>query len=375
MAVKAVENDNPKPQWYEDVRMWADASSTSFLFHNTKPSKTGNANRILKLGSCWGGWETEGNNPSYHSPGSYRLMEKYQAEFPDEDRDYDMPEFDDAISTETRWKRVISTSYDYMKSSQCDDIGVVPNWAMATENAQGQVVVFPGPFSGSGTPQYEFGSEASRTVWRILLDVAMFPDEAYAEAFNFLNPLHNRLDQGFTGSDWNDDTLIPCDGVDSIFPFWRFNAFIYSPVYSSLVLKAASIDTSTQQSMVDAAGGIVNTIPSGLSYYSRCWSIIGILTLNGDVTKAAKMIYPPSTDPTTSPVSIPTSPPVPTQPPTTPSPTVSQPTPTMSPNSSNAPTTVLQQLSSLIQILMPILNAILAIIDQLNSLLAAFGLN
>merc|ERR1711865_34146 len=105
-------------------RMWADASSTSFLFHNTKPSKTGNANRILKLGSCWGGWETEGNNPSYHSPGSYRLMKTYQEEFNNGDRDYTMPNFDDGISMYDRWDRVIDTSYQFLVSAQCDDTGL-----------------------------------------------------------------------------------------------------------------------------------------------------------------------------------------------------------------------------------------------------------
>lgn len=207
MAVKAVENYAQKPVWYNEVRKWADASATSFLFHNTKPSKTGYANRIVKLGSCWGGWETEGNNPSYHSPGSYRLMKDFQKDFSSADRDYSLPNFNDGISTETRWNRVIQTSYDFLDEAQCDSAGLVPNWAMVTETVFGNIELYPGSFSGSGTPQYEFGSEASRTVWRVLLDVAMYPNDAFERAENFLKPLHDRLAQGFTGSDWNDNTV------------------------------------------------------------------------------------------------------------------------------------------------------------------------
>mmetsp|Transcript_3855 Transcript_3855/g.5887 ORF Transcript_3855/g.5887 Transcript_3855/m.5887 type:complete len:127 (-) Transcript_3855:1191-1571(-) len=38
MAVKAVENDAQKPAWCDEVRKWADASSTSFLLYNIKAS-------------------------------------------------------------------------------------------------------------------------------------------------------------------------------------------------------------------------------------------------------------------------------------------------------------------------------------------------
>ena len=207
MAVQAVENDAQKPSWYDEVRVWADASSTAFLFYNTKSSKTGNEHRIVKLGSCWGGWETEGNNPSYHSPGSYRLMKNYQKDFPDADRDYMMPNFQDGITTETRWNKVIETSYDFLEEAQCDDMGLVPNWAMVTENSSGDINLYPGSFSGSGTPQYEFGAEASRTMWRVLFDVALYPNAAFQNAESFLRPLHSRLDQGFTGNNWMDNTV------------------------------------------------------------------------------------------------------------------------------------------------------------------------
>ena len=72
-------------------------------------------------------------------------------------------------------------------------------------------------------------------------------------------------------------------------------------------MKANGVDAGAQQSMIDTAGSLVNNIPGGLSYYSRCWAIIGIITLNGDIAKAAVNIG--ISDPT---------PPAPTPSPSTP---------------------------------------------------------
>ena len=116
--------------------------------------------------------------------------------------------------------------------------------------------------------------------------------------------------------------LIPCNGVTNVFANWRYNAFIYSPVYSALVLKANGVDVGAQQNMIDTAGSLINNIPGGLSYYSRCWAIIGIITLNGDIAKAAVNIGisdPTLPAPTPSPSAL-TATPAPTDP-TTSSPT------------------------------------------------------
>lgn len=295
-AVKALELDNAsdRPSWYDEVRQWADASATSFMVYNTKIS-TSQKNRIVKLGSCWGGWEMDGNNPSYHGPGMYRMMKEYQANFPAADRDYTMPNFNDNVNNlEERWQMVIDTSYKFIAATQCADVGIVPNWAMATELGDGSVAHYPGAFSGSGTPQYQFGSEASRTMWRTLFDVAVYPNDAFEQVEAVLNSVHARLADPAhfiaAQENWVDATLEPCDGVTSVFPSWRYNAFIYAPVYSTLVLEASNVATADQQKMVDAAGVIVNTIPMSTSYYSRCWSVIGILTLNGDLAKASQRV-------------------------------------------------------------------------------------
>jgi len=239
------------------------------------------------------------------------LMKTYQEEFVSGNRNYAMPMFDDGKSISERWDLVIDTSYKFLEAAKCDDMGLVPNWAMATETSSGDIEVYPGSFSGSGTPQYEFGAEASRTLWRVLIDAILFPAAAYDDADAFLRPLHNRLAGGYSqSSGWSSNTLSTCAGVNAVFPGWQYNAFIYSPVYSTLALKIDSgVSSEEQQKMVDDAGALVNNIPGGLSYYSRCWSIIGILTLNGDVAKANGNTVSQTSTPTKSPTVTVTSPP------------------------------------------------------------------
>ena len=195
IAVKAVENDTSRPSWYDEVRVWADESSTQFLFSNTKLSDSG-SHRIVKLGTCWGGWEGDGNNPSYHSPGHYRAMRDYQLAF--EGRSYTLPNFGNNLSLEENWNMVIDTSYKFLETTKCPDSSVVPNWALVKETDATQLEKFPGSFSGSGTPQYEFGSEASRTMWRVVLDGIMYPDESSSQVNQFLSPLYSNMVDHFT---------------------------------------------------------------------------------------------------------------------------------------------------------------------------------
>merc|ERR1711959_801068 len=150
LAVKAVENDANKPSWYDEARKWADASSTAFYEFSVNKSK--GDYRLVKLGACWGGWEGEGNNPSYHSPGSYRVMKDYQASFPNTNQNgY-------SAVPQSEWKKLIDTSHEVLRAVQCSNDGaLVPNWAtIGVKN--GKIVHSGGGFSGSGTPQYEYGA-------------------------------------------------------------------------------------------------------------------------------------------------------------------------------------------------------------------------
>ena len=64
----------------------------------------------------------------------------------------------------------------------------------------GVVEHFPGSFSGSGTPQWEYGAEAARTTWRVAMDAALYPNNLQDDAKPYLNPLLQRLRSGFNPS-------------------------------------------------------------------------------------------------------------------------------------------------------------------------------
>lgn len=48
-----------------------------------------------------------------------------------------------------------------------------------------------------GTPQYEFGSEAARTIWRVAMDAAFYPTQGSSQTSTFLAPLLKQLNSGY----------------------------------------------------------------------------------------------------------------------------------------------------------------------------------
>jgi len=309
IATLAVKSDSTKPDWYDEVRDWADRSSTAFLEYNTALSTT-KSHRLLKLGSCWGGWEGEGNNPSYHAPGHFRLMRDFQTSHGV--RSYELPDFGDNISLEEKWNMLIDTSYAFLKTTQCPNTGLVPNWALVREVDSQTVEKQGGSFSGSGTPQYEFGAEAGRTMWRIAFDSALYPGESESKAGSFLAPLHMAMVNNFNESPNNgweyfdQDTLQACSPdpgyVNSVFGSWHWNQFISAPVYSTLVSEVTDTlfqgKSFNQQEMIDAACGLVSDT-AGLGYYPLSWQVIGIMTLNGEVAEVGNLLR--GTESTSSP--------------------------------------------------------------------------
>eukprot|EP00751_Fragilariopsis_kerguelensis_P049350 CAMPEP_0171042718 /NCGR_PEP_ID=MMETSP0736-20130129/46518_1 /TAXON_ID=186038 /ORGANISM="Fragilariopsis kerguelensis, Strain L26-C5" /LENGTH=663 /DNA_ID=CAMNT_0011491445 /DNA_START=22 /DNA_END=2012 /DNA_ORIENTATION=+ len=205
LAVKAVENDANKPSWYNEARKWADASATAFVEFETDNSKADF--RLVKLGSCWGGWEGQGNNPSYHSPGSFRVMKDYQKSFPNNLRvGYN-------AVPQSEWTKLINTSHDVLRAVQCSNDGaLVPNWATMGVSG-GKIVHTGGGFSGSGTSQYEYGAEAARTTFRVALDAAFYPEKS-SEWSPYLSSYNWRLDGGFQQNDgsFSSNTFPSCRG-------------------------------------------------------------------------------------------------------------------------------------------------------------------
>jgi len=330
-AIKALEG-KPKPSWYNNLRKWADASCSAFLKYNTAVK---NGYRMLKLGSCWGGFGNEGNNPSYHSPGSFKAMRDFHVNFPANERDYVLPHFGSG-SLEDHWNNLIETSYGAITASQCPDQGMVPNWSTVDIVGNG-IQHTGGTFSGSGTPQWEYGAEAGRTTWRVAVDAVLYPNEMNDAAEPYLRPLLATLNDGYDPNlsvnekYFDSNTFTSCqlpsvtETITSFSGGWVWNAFVFAPTVSSLVVPIQGVPEATQQDMIDKTGSVLATaIPP--SYYHRCWTVIAILTLNGAIESAGKLLD--SVDPP-SPVS-PTPPPI--------NPTFSPVDPTLSPiNSTPSP--------------------------------------
>ncbi|CAK9110215.1 unnamed protein product, partial [Durusdinium trenchii] len=171
LAVLSLEKASAPPSWLDEVGQWAYDTCKQFYMSSTVSSSSGN-HRIVKLGSCWGGWGGQGQNPSYHAPGVYRLCRNYM-------KSYDVKYGETAQegeNFESKWNKLISTTYKMFGATQCDSTGLIPNWAKIYE--EGQSLRAEMGFSGSGTPGAEYGSEASRAVWRVALDFLLFPNEA-----------------------------------------------------------------------------------------------------------------------------------------------------------------------------------------------------
>merc|ERR1712232_94323 len=308
IAIKAIEKDqNPSnyPIWYDELHQWTDESITQFLADNTVLSSS-SSHRLLKLGSCWGGWNSEGNNPSYPAPGAFRAMRDFHVTY-DGPRNYVMPTFGDSLNIEDKWNMLIDTSYKFYGTTQCADTGLVPNWALVKEADSENLAKQSGSFSGSGTPQHEFGAEASRTMWRVALDAILYPAEASASS-EFLKPIHQKLYEGFDDgvSDWSENTLQTCSYVNSIFSSWKYNGFMFGPVYSTLAVQANSMTTSEQQKLVNVACQRVGNIPNSGTYYAKSWQVISMMTLNGDASKIGALLRGSELTSPPSPISSPT---------------------------------------------------------------------
>jgi len=212
-------------------------------------------------------------------------MKDYQNSFPNSDRvGYN------AIP-QNEWQKLIDTSHEVMQVVQCSNDGaLVPNWA--TIGVSGGKLVHTGqPFSGSGTPQYEYGAEAARTTFRVALDAAFYPERS-AEWSPYLSAFNYRMDQGFNNGSFSSNTFPNCRGPGTwqdinVFGGWQNNAFIFGPTYSALI--GASSDITNAQAMIDSAGQKLNSALPG-SYYPRSWAMISNLMLSGAMESAGETL-------------------------------------------------------------------------------------
>ncbi|CAJ1457843.1 unnamed protein product [Effrenium voratum] len=280
LAVLALERTSSPPSWLEEVGQWAYDTCKQFHMSSTVPSSSGN-HRIVKLGACWGGWGSNGQNPSYHAPAVYRMCRNYM-------KTHDSMfggSAQEGDGYEAEWNKLIATTYKMFEATQCDSNGLVPNWAKVFE--EGSALRAETGFSGSGTPGPEYGAEASRAIWRVALDYLLFPNEA-GDAVGFLDPLASHLETRESGGNWAESLTI--DGsclVNSVHSSWSQNMFMAGPTFTSLVCPANSVDAGRQQELIDAAGTRVASKAIN-DYYSGSWVAISTITLNGDLVRAAQ---------------------------------------------------------------------------------------
>ena len=324
----------------DDVAKWAYQSCASFLQHLSTPHPTrttssGEPQRALKLGSCWGGWDC--NNPSYHAPGHFRVFRDYMMS---RDAVYgSSPSEGDALAP--TWDALIETSYDIIDESQCDATGLVSNWWVPSGSSDPSKAGTPG-CSGSGTPPAEFGSEASRTGWRLAVPWLLYGE---SRAKTIASKMGAQATEKL-GAYGVDGCYSPssCPGlqldtgchVETVLGDWIYNGFMLGPVASTLTVPPASSgEAEAQQTALDHAASLLTSMEVQ-DYYSGSWIAIASVTLNGALVSAGPLLaslaepVPPSPPvvPTASPTSAPTA--VPTAAPTT-VPTAPTATPTTAP--------------------------------------------
>jgi len=297
LLVIATQDDSPRPAWWLELAQWTFQSCRSFLFHlstahATLTASNGQPLRALKLGSCWGGWDC--NNPSYHAPGHYRAFRDYMVTF--------APLYGSSAGEGLAplWDSLIETSYKVLNEAQCEATGLVTNWWVPADSSSSGADT--AGCSGSGTPAAEFGSEASRSAWRVAVDALWYET---ADAVRFSNRLAAHVEETLR-TDGNLDT--GCD-VTSIHSGWQVNGFMAGPVATSLTVPVGSLSESAQQAALDTLAANIEAMSIN-DYYSGCWVATSTATLSGDLPAIAPLLRSLGGSVSPSPSPLPPSPPV-----------------------------------------------------------------
>ncbi|EOD24312.1 hypothetical protein EMIHUDRAFT_457782 [Emiliania huxleyi CCMP1516] len=270
LLVLATQSEAPRPPWWGEVAQWAYQSCRAFLQHlsvdhPTLLSSNGRPLRMLKLGSCWGGWDC--NNPSYHAPGHYRAFRDYMLSFA---ASYGATASEGADLAPV-WDSLVETSHALLREAQCDASGLVPNWWVPADGNDD--VGAPGTpgCGGSGTEPAEFGAEASRTAWRVGVDALWYGS---AEAASFLRPMAAEVEEAVR----TDYQLSSGCWISSVLSDWQWIGFMAGPVTTSLLVPAGGLDPSLQQAALDDLGVKIQGMPVN-DYYSGSWVAIATATM------------------------------------------------------------------------------------------------
>jgi hypothetical protein len=173
------------------------------------------------------------------------------------------------------------TTYAVILANQCDNTGLTTNWYVPNQSSPSSVGTTG--CSGSGTPADQFGSEASRGVWRVAIDWMWYGDEDVANPAAYLTPIANQVISKYNGgfSDLSTGCL-----VNSIIPNWASLPFMYGPTFSSLVFPT----NNANHAKTLAAAAATLSAASISDYYAGSWVAISTMTLNGDLAKAKALL-------------------------------------------------------------------------------------
>ena len=340
----------PHPEWLNNLILMTYQTCVAFLHYNTiaHPRATRDAPNNLaalylpKLGSCFGGWDCI--SPSYLSPGHYRAFKdfvEHYAALVELDATLNFAPTPQAMAAQ--WDSVIEGSIKVLNESVCAS-GLVSNWwvpSLAADLRQ-EVLSDQAPNGARSTVRYgarwtpgtatcahsqtvadEFGSEASRTAWRLALTSIWYRNETLGQQ---ANAIAERMASGF-GSEWTrlesgaastilDD--LACN-VSHVFPNWQNEVFMVAPVASALFSTADPARASVLQQMTSRVSSFQAVDAS--HYYSGSWSAISLLTMSGmvepptfasyNLTAINVPVTPPPSQPPIPPISPPISPPAP----------------------------------------------------------------
>jgi len=274
MILLVLATKDNRPTWWKEVATWAYWSSKQFYESSTTPSSDGMW-RIVKLGSCWGGWDC--NNPSYHAPGAYRAMRDFMKNYGPV-----LGMGTEGSSYESKWNTVISTTYAVLSANQCDDTGLTTNWYVPNQSAPASVGTTG--CSGSGTPSDQYGSEASRGVWRVTVDSLWYGDQDSKNPASYIAPVVAQVISKYQGGSFSD--LSTGCLVKSIHPSWSSLAFMYGPTFSALVFPTSN---PNQGATLTAAANILKGASIN-DYYAGSWVAISTMTLNGDFARLKSLL-------------------------------------------------------------------------------------
>ncbi|CAD7955436.1 unnamed protein product, partial [Amoebophrya sp. A120] len=302
---------DPQNTWnWQELALLTYQSCKSNLMHNFVTGTGVNSDFLmLKLGTNWGGFDPECNNPSYHGPGAYRAMRDYMLAF---ETIVGAPA-GEAQGLVAQWNMAVAGTYGMLKDNQCADNGMTTNWFKVSATTKVGTGGGDTSCSGSGTDATEYGSEAARGVWRVATDLVWYgdktiPEGSQPEGFvrdttvdsymasyapfgpaSYLDKMNAQLDKAYVGGScggacWKDDLAVTswagtCP-VKKIHSSWQWNWFMFCPTMTSLVYDSPTPTSHTKKELLDAAGKTIGTKQMA-SYYAAAWLAIGTISING----------------------------------------------------------------------------------------------